>query len=47
MNDWETNPHHYCRDESGEFLLKLDGTPKKKTGRPKVRWTIDVDPIEI
>ena len=36
MNDWEVNPDAYLRDsESGELLLKTDGTPKKKPGRPK------------
>ena len=36
MNDWEVNPDAYLRDpESGELLLKVDGTPKKKPGRPK------------
>ena len=36
MNDWEVNPDAYLRDsESGELLLKADGTPKKKPGRPK------------
>ena len=35
QNDWDINPHNYCRNESGEFLLKLDGTPKKKSGRAK------------
>src|SRR5210317_143241 len=35
MNDWETNPDAYMRDDSGDFILKKDGTPRKKTGRPK------------
>jgi len=36
MNDWEVNPDAYLRDsKSGELLLKADGTPKKKPGRPK------------
>ncbi len=36
MNDWEVNPDAYLRNpESGELLLKADGTPKKKPGRPK------------
>tara|TARA_B100001093_G_scaffold21680_2_gene19359 strand:+ start:3792 stop:5459 length:1668 start_codon:yes stop_codon:yes gene_type:complete len=35
QNDWEINPHNYCRDEKGSFILKLDGTPKRKSGRAK------------
>jgi hypothetical protein len=33
--DWEINPDNYLKDENGDFVLKLDGTPKKKAGRPK------------
>ena len=35
MNDWEENPNAYMRDDNGDFILKKDGTPRKKTGRPK------------
>ena len=35
MNDWEKNPDAYMRDDNGDFILKKDGTPRKKTGRPK------------
>jgi len=35
QDDWEINPHNYCRDEKGSFILKLDGTPKRKSGRAK------------
>jgi hypothetical protein len=35
MNDWELNPENYVQDESGEFILKVDGTPRKKSGRAK------------
>lgn len=31
--DWEVNPDNYQKDENGNFILKLDGTPKKKSGR--------------
>ena len=34
MKDWELNPDKYRTDAEGNFLLKLDGTPKKKIGRP-------------
>ena len=34
MNDWELNPQNYLQDSEG-FVLKKDGTPKKKGGRPK------------
>jgi hypothetical protein len=34
-HDWETNPGSYALDESGNFILKKDGTPKKKSGRAK------------
>ena len=35
MNDWDINPDNYARDDNGDFILKKDGTPKKKAGRPK------------
>lgn len=35
MNDWDENPDNYAKTESGEFILKIDGTPRKKTGRAK------------
>lgn len=35
MSDWEENPDAYMRDDNGDFILKKDGTPRKKTGRPK------------
>ena len=34
-NDWDINPESYQQDAEGNFLLKTDGTPKKKGGRPK------------
>ena len=33
--DWEKNPHLYLQDDDGNFILKKDGTPKKKAGRPQ------------
>tara|TARA_R100000742_G_C4279250_1_gene103352 strand:- start:3219 stop:4904 length:1686 start_codon:yes stop_codon:yes gene_type:complete len=35
MNDWELNPDKYAKDVNGDFILKVDGTPRKKTGRAK------------
>ena len=35
QNDWEINPDSYLKDKNGEFILKVDGTPKKKGGRKK------------
>jgi hypothetical protein len=35
MEDWIKNPENYLKDEDGNFVLKKDGTPRKKTGRPK------------
>ena len=35
MNDWDANPDNYAKDDNGEFILKLDGTPRKKSGRAK------------
>jgi hypothetical protein len=32
--DWEVNPHLYLQDDEGNFVLKKDGTPRKKGGRP-------------
>lgn len=34
MKDWEQNPHLYLTDSDGSFVLKNDGTPRKKGGRP-------------
>ena len=35
MRDWEQNPHLYLTDSEGSFILKKDGTPRKKGGRPQ------------
>jgi len=35
MEDWTKNPENYLTDADGSFILKKDGTPKRKTGRPK------------
>ena len=35
QNDWDVNPDSYRTDEEGNFVLKLDGTPRKKAGRAK------------
>ena len=35
MEDWIENPNNYITDDDGSFVLKKDGTPRKKTGRPK------------
>ena len=35
MNDWDSNPENYLQNAEGGFILKKDGTPKKKGGRPK------------
>ena len=35
MEDWKENPQNYLTNEDGSFILKKDGTPRKKTGRPK------------
>jgi hypothetical protein len=34
LNDWDVNPNNYLKDKNNNFILKKDGTPKKKTGRP-------------
>ena len=33
--DWDINPDSYAKDEEGNFILKVDGTPRKKVGRAK------------
>jgi hypothetical protein len=33
--DWEINPDNYLKDNDENFILKVDGTPKKKPGRPQ------------
>ena len=35
MDDWEVNPDAYQKDSEGNFVLKKDGTPRKKSGRAK------------
>jgi uncharacterized protein YlxW (UPF0749 family) len=35
QNDWDVNPDSYLKDEEGSFVLKVDGTPRKKSGRAK------------
>ncbi len=35
MNDWDVNPDRYQTDDDGNFVLKVDGTPRKKSGRAK------------
>ena len=35
QNDWDVNPDSYLKDEEGNFVLKVDGTPRKKSGRAK------------
>ena len=32
--DWKINPNLYLTDSKGDFILKKDGKPKKKAGRP-------------
>ena len=34
-NDWDINPDNYAKNPDGSFVLKKDGTPRKKTGRPQ------------
>jgi hypothetical protein len=35
QQDWEINPDNYLKDNNENFILKVDGTPKKKPGRPQ------------
>ena len=35
MEDWTQNPQNYKTNEDGSFVLKKDGTPRKKGGRQK------------
>jgi len=37
LKDWEENPHLYLQDDEGNFVLKKDGTPRKKSGRPTLK----------
>jgi hypothetical protein len=32
-NDWDINPDSYVTGPTGNFVLKLDGTPRKKAGK--------------
>jgi len=38
-NAWDIDPDSYQQDDNGEFILKRDGTPKKRGGRPKGKTT--------
>ena len=42
MEDWENNPENYLTNPDGSYILKKDGTPKKKAGRPKNSELTDV-----
>ena len=33
-HDWEIHPENYVKDNEGNFVLKKNGLPKKKPGRP-------------
>ena len=35
INDWDLHPELYQQDDTGSFVLKKDGTPRKKAGRAK------------
>lgn len=35
MEDWDKNPEKYLTNPDGSFIIKKDGTPKLKSGRPK------------
>ena len=35
MEDWEKNPENYLTNSDGSYILKKDGTPRRKPGRPK------------
>jgi hypothetical protein len=34
QQSWDINPSLYLTNDDGSFILKKDGTPKKKSGRP-------------
>ena len=34
-NDWDLHPELYQQDDTGSFVLKKNGTPRKKAGRAK------------
>ena len=40
LHDWEENPHLYLTDSDGSFILKKDGTPRKKGGRPQGKKSV-------
>ena len=35
MEDWEKNPKNYLTNPDGSYILRKDGTPRRKPGRPK------------
>jgi hypothetical protein len=43
-HEWEIQPNLYMQDKDGNFILKKDGTPKRKPGRVK-QTNIDVSSI--
>ena len=42
MEDWIKNPRKYLTDSQGNYILKKDGTPQKRRGRPKNTELSDV-----
>jgi hypothetical protein len=42
MADWENNPEKYLTNPDGSYILNKDGTPRKKSGRPKNSELSDV-----
>ena len=42
MEDWLKNPRKYLTDAQGNYILKKDGTPQKRRGRPKNTELSDV-----
>ena len=42
MEDWEKNPEKYLTNKQGKYILKKDGTPRLKAGRPKNSELSDV-----
>lgn len=43
-HEWEIQPNLYMQDKDGNFILKKDGTPKRKPGRVK-QTNIDASSI--
>jgi hypothetical protein len=47
QKDWEVNPQNYLTNPDGSFIIKKDGTPRKKGGRPAGSKNRQLDEVKL